>query len=138
MTDAYVTVDLDWRMIYANQAATQIICHLTNLTATEFLGRSHWDLFPSLLGTDVEREFRRALTDRVVVHTEVWFEPTASWFEAHLYPAAEGLGIYFRDITEAKRDEVVRKQLEAERLAVEQERDRFFNLSIDLLASRQF
>jgi CheY-like chemotaxis protein len=54
-----------------------------------------------------------------------------SWFETHLYPAGEGLGIYFRDISR-------RKRMEAERLAAEQERDclrqtkgqRFFNLSI--------
>jgi PAS domain S-box-containing protein len=131
MTDAYVTVDREWRMIYANPAATQIVCHLTNLAPTEFLGRSYWDLFPSLVGGDVEREFRRALTDRVVVHLDVWFEPTGSWFESHLYPAAEGVGIYFRDITD-------RQRMEAERLAAEQERDRFFNLSIDLLATISF
>jgi PAS domain S-box-containing protein len=131
MTDAYVTVDLDWRVVYANQAATQVIAHLTNLAPNEFLGRSHWDLFPSLVGNDVEQEYRRALTDQVAVHIEVWFEPTTSWFEAHLYPAAEGLGIYFRDISE-------RKRLEAQRLAAEQERDRFFNLSIDLLGVANF
>jgi CheY-like chemotaxis protein len=72
MTDAYVTVDLDWRFLYANQAASQIICHLTNLAPTEFLGRSLWDLFSSLVGTNIEREFRRALTERVAVHVEVW------------------------------------------------------------------
>ncbi|AFY95348.1 PAS domain S-box protein [Chamaesiphon minutus] len=131
MTDAYVTVDRDWRIIYANQAATQSIVHLTRLAPAEFIGKSHWDLFPSLVGGDVEREYRRALTDRVVVQMEVWFEPNASWFEAHLYPAAEGLGIYFRDITD-------RKQMEAERLEAQQERDRFFNLSIDLLAIGNF
>jgi PAS domain S-box-containing protein len=131
MTDAYVTVDRDWRMIYANQTAEQIITAFTNLAPAEFIGRSHWDLFPSLVGGAVEREYRRALTDRVVVHVEVWFEPTGSWFESHLYPATEGLGIYFRDITE-------RKQRESARLAAEQERDCFFNLSIDLLGVANF
>jgi DNA-binding response OmpR family regulator len=37
MTDAYVTSDRDWQIVYANQAATQVICHLTNLAPTEFV-----------------------------------------------------------------------------------------------------
>jgi PAS domain S-box-containing protein len=130
MTDAYITVDRHWRVIYANQAAIQVIGNLTNLAPTEFF-RSYWELFPALVGTDVEREYRRALTEQVAVHLEVWFETTGNWFEAHLYPATEGLGIYFRDISD-------RKQMEQDRLAAEQERDRFFNLSIDLLAIGNF
>jgi PAS domain S-box-containing protein len=131
MTDAYVTVNRDWRLIYANRAATQIIGDLTNLAPTEFLGRSHWDLFPSLVGGAIEREYRRALTDGVAVHLENWFEPTGNWFEVHLYPAIEGLGIYFRDITE-------RKRMEAEQLRSQHDRDRFFNLSIDMLVIANF
>ncbi|WP_310489625.1 PAS domain S-box protein, partial [Chamaesiphon sp. VAR_69_metabat_338] len=124
MTDAYVTVDRDWRIIYANPAATQVIGQLTNLAPTEFLGRSHWDLFPSLCGGHVEREYRRALIDRVAVHLEVWFEPTGSWFESHLYPAAEGLGIYFRDISDRKRDEeLLRQSEELKRRILESNRD---------------
>jgi PAS domain S-box-containing protein len=131
ITDAYITVDRDWRLIYANRAATQIVCQLTNLVPSEFMGRSHWELFPSLVGGEVEREYRRALTDGVAVHLENWFEPTGSWFEVHLYPAIEGLGIYFRDITE-------RKRMEAEQTRSQHDRDRFFNLSIDMLAIANF
>jgi PAS domain S-box-containing protein len=117
---------IDFRCEYLNPAALE-----RNRIGRDDLGKSLWDLFPSLVGTDVEHEFRRALIDRVAVQMEMWFEPTASWFESHLDPATEGVGIYFRDISAAKR-------LEAERLEAEQERDRFFNLSIDLLGIANF
>jgi PAS domain-containing protein len=48
-----------------------------------------------------------------------------------LNPSTEGLGLYFRNVNE-------RKWLEAERSAVEREHDRFFNLSIDMLAIANF
>ena len=119
MTDAYVTLDRDWRIGYANQAATQFMWQLANRTPAAFLGRSLWDLFPSLVGGDAERDYRQALTDGVTLHREVWFEPTGNWLEVHLYPAAEGLGIYFRDITERKQTET--RLREIERKATEQQ-----------------
>jgi PAS domain S-box-containing protein len=131
MTDAYIMLDRHYRFTYANQAATQVIASLTNLAPEEILGKSHWDLFPYLTGSVVEQEYRRALTDQVAVHLEIWYEPTKNWFESHVYPFREGLGIYFRDITDRKVAETVRIQ-------AEQDRDHFFNLSIDLLAIGNF
>ncbi len=134
MTDAYITIDRDWRIVYANSAATEVVRQLVDLTSEEFLGKTHWEVFPWSVGNIVEQEYRRAVTDRVPVHFELFYEPTETWFEVHAYPflrnAARtdvGLGVYFRDINE-------RKQSEAARMQAERERDRFFELSLDLLA----
>ncbi len=127
MTDAYVTLDRLWRIIYANQTATQVIYSLVGLRPEEFLGKTHWEIFPWSVGGTIEREYRRAVAKQVSVHFEMLYEPTLSWFEIHAYPSAEGLGIYFRDIND-------RKRLEIECIQAEQERDRFFNLSLDMLA----
>lgn len=109
MTDAYATLDREWRFIYANPAATQIICSLTNLEPEAFLGKTHWDIFPFLVGKDLEQEYRRAMNEQVAAHFEILYEPTGNWFEIHAYPSAVGLGLYFRDISD-------RKQAEAEHL----------------------
>ena len=126
MTDAYVTLDCDWRFTYANSTATQAINQLLESPTENIIGKSHWDVFPWTVGTIAEREYRRAVTERVAVHFELFYQPAETWFEIHAYPSTEGLGIYFQDVNERKRNELARSQ-------AEREIDRFFDISIDLL-----
>ncbi len=138
MTDAYVMLDLEWRMIYTNPTATEIVRQLVGLVPEEFLGKTHWEVFPWSVGNIVEQEYRRAVTNRVAVHFEVLYEPTGTWFEIHAYPSEIGLGIYFRDINERKQNEIERLQAERERDCLWQTKERFFDLSLDLLAIANF
>jgi PAS domain S-box-containing protein len=131
MTDAYVTLDCNWQITYANPVATAMSHRLVSLAPQKFLGKTHWDVFLWAIGNIVEQEYRRAITDQVAVHFEVLYEQTETWFEIHAYPSAEGLGIYFQDISE-------RKRIEPGRILAEQERDQFFNLSLDMLAITNF
>ena len=131
MTDAYVMLDRDWRVVYTNAAAIEVYHQLTGLTPAEYLGRSHWDVFPATVNTIVDREYHRAVADRVAVHFELFYQPAETWFEIHAYPSTEGLGIYFQDVNERKRAELARSQ-------AEREIDRFFDLAIDLLLVANF
>ncbi len=131
MTDAYVTLDREWRIIYTNSTATAVVRQLVGLTPPEFLGKTHWEIFPWAVGNIIEQEYRRAVTEQVAVNFEALYEPTQSWFEIHAYPSPAGLGVYFRDITE-------RKSIEAQRNQAILDLDQFFDLSPDLLVIADF
>jgi PAS domain S-box-containing protein len=102
MTDAYVSFDLDWRLTYANQAAMQVITQLTALAPSEIADKTHWELFPTVVGTELERLYRESLISQTPAHFEHLYELTGNWFEIHAYPSPIGLSIYFRDITDRK------------------------------------
>ncbi len=102
MTDAYVTLDHEWRLIYVNPAAMAMMVALAGLPSDQILGKTHWEVFPWTVGQLIEQEYRRAVAEQVPVHFETYYEPTQNWFEIHAYPSPVGLGIYFRDTTERK------------------------------------
>jgi PAS domain S-box-containing protein len=101
MTDAFVALDRDWRIVYQNAAAEQI----SRRPRSEVLGKSHWEEWPASVGTTVERQYRRAMAEQVPVHFEHHYSSSSGsevWLELHAYPSEEGLNIFFRDITEHK------------------------------------
>ena len=100
MTDGFMHLDRDWRITYVNQAGE------TNLgTAREsLLGRTHWEAFPDAVGTDFERDLRRAMTERVSIRREAFSEHHPRCYEIDIHPLLDGgLALYGRDITERKR-----------------------------------
>ena len=99
ITDAFLRLDRNWRVVYLN-AHAELIAQCPRDTS---LGKTAWELWPAIVGTKVETEFRRAVAERVTVELEHYYEPFGRWFAIKLYPTADGgLTIYFHDITESK------------------------------------
>jgi hypothetical protein len=53
----------------------------------------------------------RAIAEQVPVAWEEFGEPVQCWLEARAYPSAEGLTVYFRDVTDRRQTEVERERL---------------------------
>lgn len=105
MSDAFVSLDRDWRITYINQAAAR----LNEKPREASLGRSHWDEWPETVGTEVERQYRKAMRLQAPVHFEHRFVIGGHelWLEIHAYPAREGLSLFYRDVTARKKAEAL-------------------------------
>ncbi|MBV8569892.1 MAG: PAS domain S-box protein [Acidobacteriaceae bacterium] len=98
--DGFVAVDSQWRYTYVNAAAER----MNGLTRDEHIGRTIWEIFPAVLGTNLETKLRYAISAREPVEYEYLHLPWGRWFAGTAYPTSEGgLAIYFRDITEEKK-----------------------------------
>ncbi|MBM0741089.1 PAS domain S-box protein [Phormidium sp. CLA17] len=125
MTDAFVALDCDWRVIYQNAESERI----NGRPKSETLGKTHWEAWSASIGTNVERQYRRAMAEQVPVHFEHhYFDPPNfdTWLEIHAYPSAQGLGVFYRDITDRKRVEAERQQSEK---ALKQSEEKFRQLA---------
>ncbi|MEH2453597.1 PAS domain S-box protein [Nostoc sp.] len=104
MSDAFITLDRDWRIIYQNAEAERINGKLR----TEVIGKSHWEEWSASVGTNVERQYRRAMAEQIPIYFQHhYYLPSKYdlWLEIHVYPCEDGLNIFFRDISERKQAE---------------------------------
>jgi PAS domain S-box-containing protein len=102
--DSFAMLDQDFRVTYMNPAAARISAGM----GISHIGRGLWELYPMLLGTPIETNFRRAMDERVPVEFEQYFRTDESekWFHFQLYPEpGEGLIVYIRETTETRRTE---------------------------------
>lgn len=107
ISDAFIALDREWRFTYVNEEAERA----TGVKRKQLVGRVFWDVFPETRGTDVEAQYRRAMTERVVSHFEAYWDPLKRWFEIRVYPGKdEGVSIFYQDVTARKQAERATQQ----------------------------
>lgn len=101
ITDAVVMLDREWRITYANPQAARIEGKSTEL----FVRRTYWQEWPASLGSEIERQFRHAVEERVPVEFEHHYQDAARdiILGIRAYPVDDGLAVFYRDITEQRR-----------------------------------
>lgn len=99
--EAVFSLDENWRITYANPAALSLF----EMPGHQVIGADHWELFPHMSGTELERNYRTAAAEKRTIHFEFRSPRVRKWFDIRVYPADRGLTIYFHDITGRKRTE---------------------------------
>ena len=101
ITDAFFAVDSDWRFTYVNRNAEILLEKGTD----ELIGKTMWEMYPNLSGTEFEQVYRRAASERAKASITAFYPDHNRWYEVHIYPAHNGLTFYFRNATERKQAE---------------------------------
>ncbi len=98
-SDSVLVLDRDWCVVYYNQNAARTI----NRSDCLRIGISVWELFPAAKTSGEGAHYVRAVETREPAEFEIFVEDRQAWLGIHAYPTADGLSIFFRDISEQRR-----------------------------------
>jgi PAS domain S-box-containing protein len=98
--DAIITYDRDFRITYSNPQAVRI----SQLDANGSLGKVYWDIRPQSRGTIIEENFMAVMGDRVSRQFEFYCAPIDVWMDILVTPFADGLAVFYKDISAARLD----------------------------------
>ena len=98
ISDAFFTLDRDWRFVFLNAQAERLV----ERSRDALVGRSIWAEFPDAVGTTFQLQYEAAVNDRRTVRFTEWFPPLQRWFQVNAHPTEDGLAVYFSDVTERR------------------------------------
>lgn len=102
ITDGFIAIDNDMKVLLWNRVFEKT----TGIRAVEVIGRKATEIFPSL-GAEYVSKIETALVEKKPLFLEFFSTRFDIWFEVSAFPSAQGLFIYFRDITKRKRQEML-------------------------------
>jgi PAS domain S-box-containing protein len=112
ISDGFCTVDTNWEFTYINKEFEII----TPFKREDLLGTKVWEVFPRLVGKDFYQHFQKAVNTQQAQHFETYVKRFDTWYAITAYPSEEGLSVYLRNITDAKKLQLM---LDVERKVLE-------------------
>jgi PAS domain S-box-containing protein len=106
-TDGVALMDSRWRFTYFNQRAQQIVAPGRNI-----VGLHYYELFPDAKGSTFEQHYAEAMNERHPVEFTDYYAGLDIWAYIRVFPMADGIAIFFQDVTDQRRAENQREQTE--------------------------
>jgi len=110
ITDAFFTLDREWRFTYLNREAENLL----RRQRSTLLGNVIWEEFPDITGTELHQAYEGAMQQqKTAVLDEFYYPPYNEWFEVRAHPSDEGMAVYFRNVTARRNSREQLRLLEA-------------------------
>ncbi len=109
ISDAFVSLNTDWRYTYVNEKAGELF----GRNPKELIGQHIWSEFPEGVGQSFYHAYHKAMAEQIPIDIEEYYPPWKRWFENRIYPSATGISIFFHDINRRKLTEQALKDSEA-------------------------
>ncbi|CCQ33605.1 11-domain light and oxygen sensing his kinase [Halorhabdus tiamatea SARL4B] len=128
-TDAIYAVDTDWRIEYMNEKMGERV----GREPAAVVGKTLWEEFPSIVGTELEERYRTAMETGEAVSFEQYVgEPFGYWVDVRVFPDEDGLTVFSQEITERKeRQREYRELAEEYDALLDTSGDAIFLLDVD-------
>ncbi len=105
ISDCYYTLDRQWRFTAVNPKA---LSWLRSESAAATIGQSYWNVTD---GASDAPFVRRAMDENVTVHVEIASSVfPEQWVELNAYPMADGVSVFFRDVSKRKAAELAARE----------------------------
>jgi len=95
-SEAFFSFDHEWRYTHMNRQGEA----MAGRPAADLLGRVIWEAVPDTVGTDYQQACFKVAKTRKAEVFDAYFPPWGKWFEGRIYPLAEGVVVFARDVTE--------------------------------------
>jgi PAS domain S-box-containing protein len=106
MSDGFIAFDRAWKVSHSNREAVR----LTSTPASAIVGRTLWGFWGKGIPRELKSALKRAMDTRERDTLEVEVVP-GRWFDIRLNPTADGLAVFFRDVTADRQARMEREQL---------------------------
>lgn len=99
IADGFFAFDKEWHFNYINKQAESFL----GKRREDLIGKLLWDVFPQAKSDTSTMKIMEAVKDNRSLRFEVRSGAQNALFELSVYPSADGVSIYLRDVTETHR-----------------------------------
>ena len=107
ITEGFFTLDRQWCFDYVNAEAHRIL----GVEPGALARRVIWEVYPGLEDTPFWHSYHQTMDARVKTSFTAYYANQDRWYEVTVFPAPEGISVYFRNVTASKLLEAQREAL---------------------------